>query len=220
MGFYDLGGALTGLSLKGQKCDVILSRSMHGRLVPIWGAITGEYNRLGAIDDPSACRHELEHLSRAYSAHVSNARLEHRGDSVQPDDPFFERFETNRHRVTLDGDRLHVVLIHHRIAEHLVAEEEAHSVSVEQLFRKTFADTEVFAPFIPDELRESDAVECNSAPTWKAADTTQRIRSSARPRGNRAVHSRRAEACANAASTLSIKPSRTIGFTACCSAFG
>lgn len=147
MGFYDLRCAITGLSLLGQSCDVLLLRRRAGRLEPIWGCVTGRYNRLGTIDDPPAAAAELTHLGAALATLAREGRLVEEGDVVSPGEPFFERFEPNRHRVRLDGDEVVLTLFHHRVVQHLVREHGDEHASPEALFDTLFSKTGALAPY-------------------------------------------------------------------------
>lgn len=148
MGFYDLRCALTGLSLKGQSCDVLLLRRHGGALVPVWGAITGRYNRVGSIDDPPPRAAELAHLRAALATHAAGGRLVETGDAPAPGEPFFERFEPNRHLVQLDGEPLVMTLVHHRIAAYLVRELGDGSAPPDrELFARAFPTMEPIAPY-------------------------------------------------------------------------
>lgn len=151
MGFYDLRCALTGLSLKGQRCDLLLLRRSGGRVEPLWGTITGSYNRLGTIDDPPTCPAELSHLAESFAALLGEGRLVSEGDPLAPTDSFFERFEANRHRVRLDGDDVALTLFHHRVMEHLVRDhgDADAALTDEALFARAFEGGKSIAPFAP-----------------------------------------------------------------------
>lgn len=150
MGFYDLRCALTGLSLKGQSCDVILLRRRGARLEPLWGSVTGRYNRLGTIDDPPAAVAQLDHLRASLAIRLRDGSLVEQGDPVGPGEPFFERFEPSRHRVLLGGDPVETTLLHHRVVEHVERElGDGGPTDDEALFATIFANTETLAPYAP-----------------------------------------------------------------------
>jgi len=160
MGFYDYGCALTGLSLVGQQCDLLLVRTNGSRRDPLWGLVTGSYNRLGTIDDPAAddpsgagLRAEIAYLKSAWTALVEAGRLTHEGEPIVEDGPFFERFEPNRHRVSLDGDRIEVTLFHHRVLALL--QDKLPDLSLESLVTMAFADAQPIAAVVPDQFTVS-----------------------------------------------------------------
>ncbi len=148
MGLYDLRCALTGLSLKTQRCDLILLRSCGGQHQPIWGAVTGRYNRLGTIDDPPGAAPERTHIAAALAARVQDGSIVEEGAKPEAGEAFFERFEPNRHRVHLEGDLVVLTLIHHRVVDFIVREggDDGPS-SDEALFAELFARTTPIAPY-------------------------------------------------------------------------
>ena len=143
MGFYDYGCALTGLSLLGQRCDLLLVRTNGSRREPLWGLVTGTYNRLGTIDDPEGGADEIAYLAAAWSTLVEAGRLTHEGDALAEDGPFFERFEPARHRVALDGDRIEVTLFHHRVIALL--QDKLPDLSMDSLLTMAFAGAQPIA---------------------------------------------------------------------------
>ncbi len=148
MGFYDHRCALTGLSLLGQRCDLLLLRVTSGRVEPLWGAVTGPYNRLGTIDDAPDHARDVALLSSSWDDLVAAGRLTHAGDAVAPA-PFFDRFEPNRHIVKIDGHPVDVTLFHHRIITYLVEEHEPPD-DVDELFRRAFPQGTALTATAPD----------------------------------------------------------------------
>lgn len=154
MGFYDRRCSVSGVSLKGQRCHLVLLRQRGDRFEPIWSPVGGPYNRLGSIDVRPDVAVEVGLLRQAVRRLHAEGRLVSHWGPLQDTEPFFELFEPNRNRVTLDGDPIQLTLIHHRISNGVFDEmtpmEELESLSgVEPsvLYRRAFEGLEPLAPY-------------------------------------------------------------------------
>lgn len=154
MGFYDLRCSISGLSLKGQRCRLVLLRSRRGVYEPVWTAVSGRYNRLGSIDTGQGEAAEIAHLRGAMKNLLSEGRLVSHAGPFSDAEPLFELFEPNRNRVTLDGDDLRFTLIQHRIVP-AVRDEVAtldevngwNGLGTRELYDRAFEGLEPIAPF-------------------------------------------------------------------------
>lgn len=158
MGFYDLRCSISGLSLKGQRCRLVLLRSRGGAHEPVWTAISGRYNRLGSIDTGQGEAAEVAHLRGAMKGLLNEGRLASHWGPFADHQPLFELFEPNRNRVTLDGDELRFTLIHYGIAPAAVDEVTTldelkawNALGMRELYDRAFEGLEPIAPF-SDEL--------------------------------------------------------------------
>lgn len=149
----------------GQSCDVILLRRRGTTIEPLWANVTGRYNRGGTIDDPPAAAAQLAYLRAALETLAHEGRLVDEGDALMPEDPFFERFEPNRHRVRLDGDEIAMTLLHHRVVEYIVREQEDDAVSAEALFARLFPRGSL-APYTPVALLDRGLRRLHAVRTW------------------------------------------------------
>lgn len=154
MGFYDLRCSISGLSLKGQRCRLVLLRSRRGVFEPVWTAVSGRYNRLGSIDTGQGEAAEVAHLRGAMKNLLAEGRLVSHARPFADGEPLFELFEPNRNRITLDGNELRFTLIHYRVAPGVVDETAAleevqgwNALGTRELYDRAFEGLEPIAPF-------------------------------------------------------------------------
>jgi hypothetical protein len=162
MGFYDYRCMATGVSLKGSDAALVLLDEVDGRHVPIALAITGCYNRLGAIDmineDANTDLVLAWFLDRMKAGALVIDESELRGEGSESIDieallGLIERNVTmGEDTFVLDGRRLGYALIALPIWEAIVRTSSASEETSEQLFERLFGGRAIPAAIYKDNL--------------------------------------------------------------------